>query len=133
MRSNTKYVLPSIGKLTMCLSNMIGMRHVCAMKRIKDGKGLLVPQLVTVGHIPSEVSKLCLHFTCHGGDINGVVEDYGCQVETNSHRPRRHRELKIKQPIREAYFWECTGEVRNTERLRVEPDPLEEDSEEIDL
>ena len=32
--------------------------------------------------------------------------------------------------IRESYFWEHTGKLRETER--VEPDPLEED-EEIDL
>ena len=38
---------------------------------------------------------------------------------------------KMKQLIREAYSWEYTGEVHETER--VEPDPLEEDSEEIDL
>ena len=38
---------------------------------------------------------------------------------------------KMKQLIREAYSWEYTGEVRETER--VEPNPQEEDSEEIDL
>ena len=50
-------------------------RYACAVKRIKDGRGYLVPQLVTVGHIPLEVSKLCHYFMCHGGEIYGVVED----------------------------------------------------------
>jgi hypothetical protein len=33
----------------------------------------------------------------------------------------------MKQLIREAYTWEYTDELRETER--VEPDPLEEDGE----
>ena len=103
---------------------------------------MLVPQLVTVGHIPLEVSKLCHYFMCHGGEINGVVED---SRQRRSPIPSGGLEVKLKlnfqglgdivykmkQLIREAYSWEYTGEVRETER--VEPDPLEEDSEEIDL
>ena len=34
-------------------------RYACAVKRIKAGRGLLVAQLVTVGRVPLEVSKLC--------------------------------------------------------------------------
>ena len=45
------------------------------VKRIKDGRGLLVAQLVTVGHVPLQVSKLCYYFMCHNGEISGVVED----------------------------------------------------------
>ena len=36
-------------------------RYACAMKRVKDGRGLFVAQLVTVGHVPLEVSKLCYY------------------------------------------------------------------------
>ena len=55
-------------------------RYACAVKRIKDRRALLVPQLLTVGHIPLEVSKLCHYFMCHGGEINGLAED-------STHRP----------------------------------------------
>ena len=118
-------------------------RYACAVKRIKDGRGLLVdvPQLATVGHIPLEVSKHCHYFMCHGGEINGVVEDSrhrlspipsgGLEIKLKlTFKGLGDIVYKMKQLIRESYSWEYTGEQRETER--VEPDPLEED-EEIDL
>ena len=118
-------------------------RYACAVKRIKDGRGLLVdvPQLATVGHIPLEVSKHCHYFMCHGGEINGVVEDSrhrlspipsgGLEIKLKlTFKGLGDIVYKMKQLIRESYSWEYTGEQRETER--VEPDSLEED-EEIDL
>ena len=43
-------------------------RVLSAVKRIEVGRGLLVPQLVTVGNIPLKFSKLCHCFMCHVGN-----------------------------------------------------------------
>ena len=55
-------------------------RYACAIKRIKQSQGVLIPTLATVGHIPLEISKFCSYFMDHGGEIEGKV------VEV---RPRR--------------------------------------------
>ena len=111
------------------------------MKRIKDGRGLLVAQLVTVGHVPLEVSKLCYYFMRHNGEISGVVEDSrhrrspipsgGLEVNLKlTFKDLGDIVYKMKKLIREAYTWEYTGEQPD----RDEPVPLEEDDEEeIDL
>ena len=78
---------------------------------------------------------------CHGGEINGVVEDSrhrlspipsgGLEVKLKlTFKGLGDIVYKMKQLIRESYSWEYTGEQRETER--IEPDPLEE-NEEIDL
>ena len=78
---------------------------------------------------------------CHGGEIDGVVED---SRHRRSPIPSGGLEIKLRltfkglgdivykmrQLIRESYSWEYTGEQRYTEQ--VELDPLEDD-EEIDL
>ena len=111
------------------------------MKRIKAGRGLPVAQLVTVGRVPLEVSKLCYYFMCHNGEISGVVEDSrhrrspipsgGLEVKLKlTFKGLGDIVYKMKQLIREAYTWEYTGEQPD----RDEPVPLEEDDEEeIDL
>ena len=84
------------------------------MKRVKDGRGLLVAQLVTVGHVPLEVSKLCYYFMCHNGEISGVVEDSrhrrspipsgGLEVKLKlTFKGLGDIVYKMKQLIREAY------------------------------
>ena len=35
---------------------------------------MLVAQLVTFGHVPFEVSKLCCYFLCHNGKFSGEVD-----------------------------------------------------------
>ena len=86
------------------------------MKRVKDGRGLLVAHLVTVGHVPLELSKLCYYFMRHNGEISGVVED---SRHRRSPKPSGGLEVKLKltfkglgdivykmkQLIREAYTW----------------------------
>ena len=67
--------------------------YACAVKRIKDGRSLLVPQLVTVGNIPLRVSKYCHYFMCHGGESNGVVED---SSHCRSFIPSGGLEVKLK-------------------------------------
>ena len=87
------------------------------MKRIKAGRGLLVAQLVTVGHVPLEVSKLCYYFMCHNAEISGVVEDSrhrrspipsrGLEVKLKlTFKGLRDIVYKMKKLIREAYTWE---------------------------
>ena len=44
------------------------------MKRIKEGRGVLMARLVTVEHVPLEISKICHYFFIHGGKISGTVE-----------------------------------------------------------
>ena len=97
--------------------------------------------LVTVGHVPLEVSKLCYYFICHNVEISGVVEDSrhrrspipsgGLEVKLKlTFKGLGDIVCKMKQLIREAYTWEYTGEQPD----RDEPVPLEEDGEEeIDL
>ena len=33
-------------------------RYACAVRKIKEGRGVLVARLVTVGHVPLEISKI---------------------------------------------------------------------------
>ena len=49
--------------------------YSCAVKRIKEGRGVLMSRKVTVGHVSLEVSERCQYFIQHGGVIEGVVED----------------------------------------------------------
>ncbi|KAL5269491.1 hypothetical protein ACHWQZ_G003095, partial [Mnemiopsis leidyi] len=102
-------------------------RYACAVKRIKDGRGLLVPQLVTVGNIPYEVSKYCHYFMCHSGESNGVVDDSrhsrspipsgGLAVKLKlTFKGLGDIVFKMKQLIRESYCWEYTREQRETKK-----------------
>ena len=52
-------------------------RYACAVKKKPPVSSILLnPQaIVTVGHVPLEVSKLCYFFMQHGGRITGKVFD----------------------------------------------------------
>jgi len=67
-------------------------RFSCAVRRLKT-RGLVAPTLVTVGHVPLEISKLCHFFLIHGGEISGVVEDI---VPRRSPIPSGGLEIKLK-------------------------------------
>lgn len=90
------------------------------MKRIKEGRGVLMARLVTVGHVPLEISKICHYIIIHGGEISGTVEDSkprrspipsgGLEVKLSlSFKGWRDLIDKLKLLLRDAYTWDYTG------------------------
>ena len=58
-------------------------RYACSVKRIKEGRGVLMARLVTVGHVPLEISKICHYFI-----ILGLVVRYLEPFRTLNHEDR---------------------------------------------
>ena len=111
-------------------------RFSCAVRRLKT-RGLVAPILVTVGHVPLEISKLCHFFLMHGGEISGVVEDI---VPRRSPIPSGGLEIKLKATfkavapladkmkvlLRAAYDYEFQAQGRGDDE-RDDPDEDNED------
>ena len=111
-------------------------RFSCAVRRLKT-RGLVAPILVTVGHVPLEISKLCHFFLMHGGEISGVVEDI---VPRRSPIPSGGLEIKLKATfkavapladkmkvlLRAAYDYEFQDQERR-DNERDDPDDDNED------
>ena len=101
---------------------------------------MLLARLVTVGHVPLEISKICHYFITHGGEISGTVEDSkprrspipsgGLVVKLSltfkSRVTRGDLIDKLKLLLREAYTWDYTGEQTQGERGDDEDDLNEE-------
>ena len=97
-------------------------RYACSVKRIKEGRGVLMARLVTVGHVPLEISKICHYFIIHGGEISGTVEDSkprrspipsgGLEIKLNlTFKGRGDLIDKLKLLLRDAYN-STTGTTR---------------------
>ena len=98
---------------------------------------MLLARLVTVGHVPLEISKICHYFITHGGEISGTVEDSkprrspipsgGLVVKLSlTFKSRGDLIDKLKLLLREAYTWDYTGEQTQGERDDDEDDLNEE-------
>ena len=96
-------------------------------------------RLVTVGHVPLEISKICHYFIIHGGEISGTVEDSkprrspipsgGLEIKLNlTFKGRGDLIDKLKLLLRDAYNWDYTGEQNQDEgNDNVQDDDNEED------
>ena len=113
-------------------------RYACAVRKIKEGRGVLVARLVTVGHVPLEISKICHYFIIHGGEISGTVEDSkprrslipsgGLEVKLQlTFKSSGDLVDKLKILLRQAYTWDYTGEQAQAIQ------DADEDDEEIDF
>ena len=112
-------------------------RYACSVKRIKEGRGVLMARLVTVGHVPLEISKICHYFIIHGGEISGTAEDSkprrspipsgGLEIKLNlTFKGRGDLIDKLKLLLRDAYNWDYTGEQTQDEGNDNEDDDNEE-------
>ena len=99
---------------------------------------LLNPQaIVTVGHVPLEVSKLCYFFMQHGGRITGKVFDTkrrlspipsgGLEIKLQlTFTGQGDLSCKMKRLLTNAYSWDYTGQ-------QTDQNEDSDDTEDIEL
>ena len=98
-------------------------RYACAVKKKPLVSSILInPQaIVTVGHVPLEVSKLCYFFMQHGGRITGKVIDTkrrpspipsgGLEIKLQLiFTGQGDLSCKMKRLLVDAYSWDYTGQ-----------------------
>ncbi len=110
-------------------------------------EGVITPNIVTVGHIPMEISRLCHYFLLEGGTIEGQLVDtkprrspipsaglevkltLKCSTVGNQARgPYRQDGVGVRE-----YGWDYTGEGRpidHPDPEDMETDTSEEEAEE---
>ena len=64
-------------------------RYACSVNRIEEGRGVLMARLITVGHVPLEIGKICHYFIL----LLSMVVRYLEPLRTLNHENRPyHRE-----------------------------------------
>ena len=58
------------------------------MKRIEEGRGVLMARLITIGHVPQEISKICHYFILLLSMVNDENHPYlrvsgGLEIKLN--------------------------------------------------